>query len=188
MNAEFSKDFIDNKKRRFNLFRYDPVTKITTDLAPKRFFFYHLKRDPVFDSFLFEKLISTFSRHGKKEKIRKVFYNVFLSHKTSYSMDTLYYVIDSLRPQYINVPVRAGPRYYYAPIKASPFRSTLRAIRFFKMAVLSHKDKKSLEEKILFELENIFEFWGYVNPFYHDYITISENNKYLAHFRKRRVI
>eukprot|EP00456_Euglypha_rotunda_P053777 TRINITY_DN4342_c0_g1_i10.p1 TRINITY_DN4342_c0_g1~~TRINITY_DN4342_c0_g1_i10.p1 ORF type:complete len:463 (+),score=-28.29 TRINITY_DN4342_c0_g1_i10:192-1391(+) len=157
-DTSFAKDFVDNKKRRFKLFRVDPATKITTDTRPKEFFFYTLKKDPIYDSFLLEKIISSFSKHGKKEKIRKVFYDIFLDTKAEFSIDTLYYVIDSLRPKYINVPVRAGPRYYYAPILASPFRSTLRAIRFFKMAVMSHKDKKSLHEKILFELENIFEF------------------------------
>lgn len=157
-DRNFSKDFVDVKKHRFHMIKYDYRTRLTTDQAPRRFFFYHLKKDPVFNSFLFEKIISSFTRHGKKEKIRKIFYRIFLTEKYGYSIQTLYWIIDTMRPSYINVPVRKGNRYYYAPIPASPLRSTLRAIRFFKMAVMAHKHEDSLEDKILLELEYIFEF------------------------------
>jgi ribosomal protein S7 len=188
MDASFGQDMVNSKKQRFNMFKYNPVSGKSLDLNPRKFFFYRLKKDPAYDSFLLEKIISAFSKHGRKSLVRKVFYRIFLSHKYRYNIYTLYSLIGALRPLYINVPVRMANRYYYAPIRASPMRSTMRAIRFFKMGVFANKHVSSLEAKILAELSNTFEFWGYVNPFYHDYVTMSENNKYLAHFRKRRII
>jgi len=187
-DTSFGQDMIDSKKRRFHMFKFNPISRKSIDLNPRKFFFYKMKKDPVYNSFLLEKIISVFSKHGRKSAVRKVFYKIFLTDKYDYNIQTLYSVIGDLRPLYINVPVRMANRYYYAPIRASPMRSTMRAIRFFKMAVLSNKHEKNLEGKILAELENTFEFLGYVNSFYHDYVTMSENNKYLAHFRKRRII
>lgn len=188
IDVSFGQDIIDSKKRRFHMFKYNPVSQKSLDLNANKFFFHNMKRDPIYNSFLLEKVISAFATHGRRSKIRKVFYRIFLTDKHDYSISTLYAVIGALRPSHINVPVRMAARYYYAPIKASPMRSTMRAIRFFKMAVLSNTHEKSLEGKILCELEHTFESWGYVNPYYHDYVTLSENSKYLAHFRKRRVI
>lgn len=188
IDVSFGQDIIDSKKRRFHMFKYNPVSQKSIDLNANKYFFHNMKRDPIYNSFLLEKVISAFAKHGRRSKIRNIFYRIFLTDKHDYSISTLYSVIGALRPTYINVPVRMAARYYYAPIKASPMRSTMRAIRFFKMAVMSNTHEKSLEEKILCELEYTFGFWGYVNPYYHDYITLSENSKYLAHFRKRRVI
>jgi ribosomal protein S7 len=157
-DTSFGQDIIDSKKKRFHMFKFNPISRKSLDLNPHKFFFYKMKKDPIYNSFLLEKVISAFATHGRHAKVRKVFYRIFLTDKYDYNIRTLYAVIGDLRPAYINVPVRMANRYYYAPIKASPMRSTMRAIRFFKKAVLSNKHEKSLEEKILAELENTFEF------------------------------
>lgn len=157
-DTSFGQDIIDSKKKRFHMFKFNPISRKSLDLNPHKFFFYKMKKDPIYNSFLLEKVISAFATHGRHAKVRKVFYRIFLTDKYDYNIRTLYAVIGDLRPTYINVPVRMANRYYYAPIKASPMRSTMRAIRFFKKAVLSNKHEKSLEEKILAELENTFEF------------------------------
>ena len=170
------------------MFKYNPISRKSLDLSPNKFFFYKNRRDPIYASYLLEKIINVFSKHGRKSKVRKAFYNVFLDHKSDYDINALYSLVGALRPDYINVPVRKANRYYYAPIKSSPMRSAMRAVRFFKMAVMANKTEKSLEDKIITEFRNTYEFLGYVNSFHHDYVTMSENNKYLAHFRKRRII
>lgn len=218
------------------------------DLPLAKYTYYWHCVDPVYGSWLLEKLINVFFKHGKKERIRKVFNNIFLSNKYNYSIDTLYHIIGMLRVNFLNVKIksagylkarlkreeklaakrkatvlnpayqiskfvyrsRRGPaiirykgaysnlavdtpdakedahwRFGTAPMPASDLKSTIKAIHFFKRAVLDNKYEETFERKILCEIENIFFGLGYYNRYHSEYEYISDKTKFLSHFRAK---
>lgn len=234
-------DFITNKKSIKRLYKRISYSE-KKDLIPNKYFFYHHRRDPVYNSWLLEKVICVFFKHGKKEKMRKIFYNIFLTDKYNYSLDTLYAIIGMLRPKFLNVKIkrdeqmtgddeykkdsdnkkkdkrernyefdsrayqgRGGVITRYksisqeefdekfakpqtAPIPASDLKSTIKAIHFFKKAVLDNRYEISFEDKILNELDLMLdEDSGYYNPYYEEYVAESERTEHLSHYRKRSI-
>jgi len=127
-------------------------------------------------------------KDGKKEKIRKIFYDLFAFYKDEdINLHSLYDIIDSLRPRYLNVLVRKGMEVYRVPIKASDLKSTQKAIRFFKLAVLSRRYEERLEDKIYDEIfDSLFTF-GYYNQFHKEHVETSASNLHLRHYRTKKV-
>jgi len=92
----------------------------------------------------------------------------------------------SLRPKYLNVLARRGREVYRAPILASDTKSTMKAIRFFKQAVLSRTYEETLLGKIQGEMLDYMYWWGYKNKFYEDYVAVSAAGLHLKHFRSKK--
>jgi len=92
-----------------------------------------------------------------------------------------------LRPGDINVAVRRGKLMLRVPIAASSVKSTMKAVRFFKLAALTRKYEKAFSDKILHELKEYFLFDGYLNKFYADYIDVSDNNRHMRHYRSKKM-
>ena len=149
MESKYLSEFLNVKKEihkirvrdRFNMFAM-------YDHKPKKFFFYNLNVDPFYASFLLNKVVNAFAKHGNKKKIRHLFYQLFLEEDSDFEIGMLFDLIESLKPSYINVPARRGRIVYKAPIAASDFRAVMKAIRFFKQAVMSRRTEDSLYLKI----------------------------------------
>jgi len=125
---------------------------LTYDRVENKYFHWHLRADPLFRSFFINKLISVFSKGGDKKKIRNIFYELFEAEEDYFSPDLMYYIIMSLRPKYLNVIARRGRDVYRAPILASDTKSVMKAIRFFKKAVMARTFENTLIEKIQGEI------------------------------------
>jgi small subunit ribosomal protein S7 len=180
-------DYVINKKNLYSVIVWNKRKLAERDLNRSKFFYCRFAKDPIYDSFLLNKVINCFMRHGKKEKIRKIFYKIFLSDKSTYGIEALYGVIHALSPRYLNVVVRRGAEIYRAPILATPLKSTLKAIRFFKQAVLSRRYDKTLREKIENELYDFYFTFGYYNEYHMDYVSLSDNSLHLKHYRSKRI-
>lgn len=120
----------------------------------------------------------------EKKKIRELFYKIM--YDNNFSIDIFYFIIESLRPQYINVIARRGRDIYRAPILASRTKSVMKAIKFFKKSVMARLDD-SLEEKIANEILD-YLFWnGYKNAPFEEYTALSRRSKHLRHFRSKKI-
>jgi len=183
----YLRDFIANKKRVNGYVVDRRVEMSTLDKMPKKYAFFSFRRDPIYNSALLEKVMNCFMRDGKKEKIRRIFYDMFTDEKNDYSIDSFYGIILALRPSYINVLVRRGAEVYRVPIKASPLKSTIRAIRFFKLAVLARVNEDTLEDKIRAEVHDSLFTFGYYNPFHKEYVELSEKHIHLSNYRTKKV-
>jgi len=126
-------------------------------------------------------------RGGVKKKTRRFFYRAVRKNREFLSVDGFYYIVKSLKPMHLNVKARRGRHVYTAPIAASSAKATMKAIKFFKKAVLSRKYEKNFFEKLDLELYEYFYKWAYNNQFYVDYTRESESTKYLRHFRTKRI-
>ncbi len=185
---EYVKLFIFQKKRVNKLLVPDrtPGRIATYDRIPYKFFYLHYKCDPMFSSFLLDKIINTFTKHGdRKEKVRRLFYDIM--RENGYTPDTFYYVVETLRPRFINVIARRGREVYRAPITASRTKSIMKAIRFFKKAVMSRRYEKTFRQKIEAELREYLGWRGYKNKFFEEYVNVSKTSMHLQHFRSKRV-
>jgi len=158
-DASYILEFIEQKKV-LNGFIVPDRRKpdlLTFDRAPNKYFYWHLRADPLFRSFFINKLISVFSKGGDKKRIRNIFYELFEAEEDYFSPDVLYYIINSLRPKYLNVVARRGRDIYKAPILATDTKSVMKGIRFFKKAVMARTFENTLIEKIQGEiLEYLF--------------------------------
>jgi ribosomal protein S7 len=153
-DTSYLTEFIRQKKALLGFIvpdRRNPVL-LTFDKAPARFYYYHLKCDPLHRSFIINKIICAFSKGGDKKRIRNVFYELFDYEKEHLSPDAFYYIIMSLKPKYLNVLARRGREVYRAPILASSTKSTMKAIRFFKQAVMARTYEETLLGKIQGEM------------------------------------
>lgn len=158
---------------------------LTYDRIPYKYFHYHFRIDPAYSSFLLDKFINIFTKWGHKRKIRKIFYNVLRDFNLP--VDIFYYIVDSLSPSYLNVVVRQGTEVSTAPILASKTKSTMKAIKFFKRAVMDRISDGSLEEKITNEILD-YLFWdGYKNVYFERYIAVTAESMHKRHFRSQKV-
>lgn len=135
---------------------------------------------------MLDKLVNVFAKRGAhKKRIRRVFYNLITSGDEHVSLDAFYHVIECLKPRYLNVVARRGKIVYRAPILASNHKAVMKAIRFFKKAVMTHKQDRTLEEKIAREMENYLGWEQFRNDFYEEHNSISNMNMHLKHFRSK---
>lgn len=149
IEAKFVKDFIHNKKEVNGIIAFDPkLFGVKHDRVPLKYFHYNHAVDPVYGSFIFNKLINAFSKNGKKRKIRKLFYDIIEENRPDLSAGAFIHIIQSLKPAFINVKVRHGKLHSKAPIPASDVKATIKAIKFFKAAVYAHRHLDTLKEKI----------------------------------------
>ena len=74
---------------------------------------------------------------------------------------------------------------YKAPIPATDTKSIMKAIRFFKKAVL-RRSEETLQEKIEYELLDYLFYWNYSNEFYNDYVGLTEKSLHMKHFRSKK--
>lgn len=151
-DEKYVKEFIWQKKTINKIVipnrRSRSLTKF--DRVPFKYFYYYLRTDPLFGSYMLDKLINTFAKGGRKLVIRRLFYKILDDNQLS--VDALYYIVETLRPTYLNVVARRGREIYRAPILASYHKSVMKAIKFFKKAVMSRSFEDSLEEKIANEI------------------------------------
>jgi ribosomal protein S7 len=135
---EINKVFAPDRKRGGGLY----------DRVPNKYFQYHLRADPLHRSFIIEKFVNAFAKHGEKKRIRALFYRLFREEGIDASPDSLLFVVKSLMPKYLNVVARRGRIVYRAPIEASRPKSVMKAIKFFKFAALSRQTDLTIYEKI----------------------------------------
>lgn len=154
VDADYIREFVEQKKTLNGFIipnRHNP-DYLLYDRVPNKYFHFHLRADPLHRSFIIDKLINVFSTRANKKLVRKVFYTLFEHEWGSFSPDVFYYIIASLRPAYLNVVARRGRELYRAPILASDTKSTMKAIRFFKRAVMSRTVEDTLLAKIQAEV------------------------------------
>jgi ribosomal protein S7 len=145
--------FVQNKKEVTGVIAFDPVKfNVKHDTVPNKYFFYYHAVDPVYSSFIINKVINVFSRGGNKKRVRNIFYDILRDNRPNLSASVIVFIIQSLKPSHLNVKVRKGREFYNAPIMASDLKATIRAIKFFRSAVYSHSHLNTLREKIETEI------------------------------------
>ena len=123
---------------------------------PGKYFFFNHAVDPLFNSFVINKIISALSRGGDKKRARRVLYEWMRREKDFLSPDLLYYLVEYLRPTHLNVIARRGRDVYRAPIPASFTKSIMKGVRFFKNSVRARRYDKNFSLKL----------WNELNEFY----------------------
>lgn len=182
--------FIKKKKEINRVTRLSYRSGIVSDRLPEKYGYLRTRVDPVYSSFIFNKIIDAFSKHGKKKYVRNIFYDLIsdeINPHCKITIDTFYWVIQSLRPAQLNLKARRGRVVYTAPILASETKSIMKAIRFFKQSVLSRKEFTCLYDKVITELYDYVWWGGYVNKYYEDYVRITRASAHLRHYRKERM-
>lgn len=156
-DSDFLSNFVYTKKKINKLVVPDRRNSRKIFIKSQaKFYYYYYRNDPLANSYLLNKIICVFSKGFNKILTRKAFYKLFFSSHSEFTVDFLYAMIDALKPKYINVKARRGREHYEAPIEASSVKSTMKAIKFFKKAVLSHGEEKTLYGKLKVELEKFF--------------------------------
>lgn len=157
------------------------------DRIPSKYFFYRFRADARYRSFFFDKLINMFSRHGKKKWARNLLYNMIDNDESVFFLpEYLYYILESLRPRYLNVKCRQGNRYFTAPIPATLPKTFMKALRFFKKAAMARKAEPLYARKIAGEFLDYLYWDNFNNHFYEDYVDTSNRSKHLKHFRIKK--
>jgi ribosomal protein S7 len=164
IESNFVRSFIYNKKDVNKVLVHDRnIARAKFDKIPQKFFFYNHNLDPLYGSFILNKVINAVSSKGKKKYIRNLFYNIISENRPDLSAAVIGFIIQSLKPSFLNVPVRRGKETYNAPIPASDLKATVKAIHFFVRGVYSHRYLDTLEEKIATEILDYLYWWGYSN-------------------------
>ena len=184
LESDFLKEFVYKKKTIRGLVTQDRNDNRKNFIkSSTKYYYYYYRNDPLSGSYFFDKIVSVFASRFNKKMVRKTFYKLFFEINSEFSINMLYFVIISLKPEYINVKVRRGREHYEAPILASESKSIIKAIKFFKKAVVARRYEESFYSKLRGELYDFFCWDGYKNIYYEDYVSVSKKNMHLRHFR-----
>lgn len=151
-----------------------------------KFSWIYFLEDPIYNSYLFSKMITHFTKQGKKLRAQKIFYRLFgLGGNTNkLQLDYFFQVIEKLRPGLASVPVRFGRNIEHVPMPIMATKSYRKAMRYFVTGVYDRKYDKTLEEKIYNEFYDMFFTSGYLNSYLEKDFKASLNNSHLKHFRR----
>lgn len=151
-----------------------------------RFAWIHFLEDPIFNSYLFQKFITHFTKQGKRVRAQKIFYRLFSSGgaQNKLQLGYFYQMIEKLRPGLAAVPVRFGKRIERVPMAMSSTKSYRKAMRYFTVAAYDRKYDKKLEEKIYNEFYDMIFTPGYLNTYSERDFKLALNNSHLKHFRR----
>ena len=142
--------------------------------------------DPVYNSALVTKFISTIMREGKRSVAERILYHSFDIIKERTGDDPLKVfkkAVDNVKPSLEVKSRRVGGSNYQVPIEVNPNRRLSLSIRWLVSFARSRGDGKTMEEKLANELLDASNLRGGAVKKREDTHRMAEANKAFAHYR-----
>ena len=141
--------------------------------------------DPIFNSTIIPKLISSIMYDGKKGVAEKIVYEAIEKIKSKTKEEPINVfneAINNIRPTVEVRSRRVGGATYQVPVEVKSKRAQALAIRWLVDASRKRKDKH-MSDKIFNELYDAYEKKGSAVKKREDVHKMAESNKAFAHFR-----
>ena len=149
---------------------------------PKR----EIPADPLYNSALVTRFISTVMRDGKRSTAQQIMYGSFDIIKEKTGDDPLKVfkkAVDNAKPSLEVKSRRVGGSNYQVPIEVNPNRRLSLSIRWLVGYARSRNDGKTMEEKLANELLDASNLRGGAVKKREDTHRMAEANKAFAHYR-----
>ncbi len=144
-----------------------------------------LLKDPIYGSYLINKLINCLMFCGKKHKAENLVYNVF-SNSFYYKSGFFYFfeLIQKIRPGVDLVNCRLGKDVLKVPIPLNINKSYNKAVRLFVKTVFNKEEDRTLLNKISNELILSHKLKNkYFNKLSNDIKSTAFKNRSFSHYR-----
>ena len=142
--------------------------------------------DPIYQSQLVTKFISTIMRGGKRSTAERILYKSFDIIKEKTSDDPLKVfkkAIDNVKPSLEVKSRRVGGSNYQVPVEVNPNRRLSLSIRWLVGFARDRGDGKTMQEKLANELMDAANLRGGAVKKREDVHRMAEANKAFAHYR-----
>ncbi len=142
--------------------------------------------DPLYQSALVTKFISTIMRGGKRSTAEHIFYKSFDIIKDKTGDDPLKVfkkAVDNVKPSLEVKSRRVGGSNYQVPVEVNPSRRLSLSIRWLVSFARSRGDGKTMEEKLANEFMDASNLRGGAVKKREDTHRMAEANKAFAHYR-----
>ena len=149
---------------------------------PKR----EIPLDPIYNSALVTKFISTVMRGGKRSTAEAIFYRSFDIIKEKTGDDPLKIfkkAVDNVKPSLEVKSRRVGGSNYQVPVEVNPNRRLSLSIRWLVGFARSRGDGKTMQEKLANEFMDAANLRGGAVKKREDTHRMAEANKAFAHYR-----
>jgi small subunit ribosomal protein S7 len=142
--------------------------------------------DPIYQSQLVTKFISTIMRGGKRSTAERIMYQAMDIVKEKTQEDPLKVfkkAIDNVRPSLEVKSRRVGGSNYQVPVEVNPNRRLSLSIRWLVGFARDRGDGKTMQEKLANELMDAANLRGGAVKKREDVHRMAEANKAFAHYR-----
>ena len=142
--------------------------------------------DPIYDSQLVTKFISTIMKDGKRSTAERIMYKALaiVQEKTQDEpVKTFKKAIENAKPALEVKSRRVGGSNYQVPVEVNPNRRLSLSIRWLVGYARSRGDGKTMEEKLANELMDAANLRGGAVKKREDTHRMAEANKAFAHYR-----
>ena len=142
--------------------------------------------DPIYQSSLVTKFISTIMRGGKRSTAEKIMYKAMDIVKEKSADDPLKVfkkAIDNVKPSLEVKSRRVGGSNYQVPVEVNPNRRLSLSIRWLVTYARQRGDGKTMQEKFANELLDAANLRGGAVKKREDTHRMAEANKAFAHYR-----
>jgi small subunit ribosomal protein S7 len=142
--------------------------------------------DPIYQSPLLTKFISTVMRDGKRSLAERILYdslNIIKERTGDDPMKVFKKAIDNVKPSLEVKSRRVGGSNYQVPIEVNPNRRLSLSIRWLVGHARSRGDGKTMQEKLANELLDASNLRGGAVKKREDTHRMAEANKAFAHYR-----
>ena len=142
--------------------------------------------DPIYQSGLLTKFISTVMRDGKRSTAERILYQSLDIIKERTGDDPLKVfkkALDNVKPSLEVKSRRVGGSNYQVPVEVNPNRRMSLSIRWLASHARSRGDGKTMEEKLANELLDASNLRGGAVKKREDTHRMAEANKAFAHYR-----
>jgi len=146
-----------------------------------------IKKDPLYNSEVVEKLINRTMRSGKKTVAQRQVYQALesLAEKKEERLSILKKALNNIRPQMEVRPRRIGGAAYQVPMPVKPDRGQSLAIRWLIQAAQARPNRSyhTFAEKLAVEIKEASAGTGGAVARKEEMHRLAEANKAFAHFR-----
>jgi small subunit ribosomal protein S7 len=142
--------------------------------------------DPIYQSGLLTKFISTVMRDGKRSTAERILYqslDIIKERTGDDPMKVFKKAIDNVKPSLEVKSRRVGGSNYQVPIEVNPNRRLSLSIRWLVGYARSRGDGKTMQEKLANELLDASNLRGGAVKKREDTHRMAEANKAFAHYR-----
>jgi len=142
--------------------------------------------DPIYQSSLLTKFISTVMRDGKRSTAERILYdalNIIKERTGDDPIKVFKKAIDNVKPSLEVKSRRVGGSNYQVPIEVNPNRRLSLSIRWLVGYSRSRGDGKTMQEKLANELLDAANLRGGAVKKREDTHRMAEANKAFAHYR-----
>ena len=142
--------------------------------------------DPIYQSALLTKFISTVMRDGKRSLAERILYdslNIIKERTGDDPIKVFKKAIDNVKPSLEVKSRRVGGSNYQVPIEVNPNRRLSLSIRWLVGHARSRGDGKTMQEKLANELMDAANLRGGAVKKREDTHRMAEANKAFAHYR-----